>query len=180
MTDGHHRAAREPIARRFVLFVLAAFAAVALVTVGCGQDEEQEPADQEQTAMEAEQEALDQYAAEAGQAIAPIPGELEELSRNVMDAGSLDEFSGPLKGAEAAFRNAAEDLERLDPPEEVASLHTRLVMANERMMEAAARAQSGGGEVTAQDLEDFRDAADAYVERVEEISREFGRRGVEF
>jgi chromosome segregation ATPase len=168
------------MAKRLVLLVLVAFAALALVTAGCGQDEGQEAADEEQAAEQEEQEALEQYAAEAGQAIEPIPGELEELRRNVMDARSLNEFSGPLKGAEAAFRNAAEDLERLDPPEEVASLHTRLVMANERMMEAAARAQSGGGEVTAQDLEDFRDAADAYVERVEEISREFGQRGVEF
>lgn len=158
------------------VLVPVALASLALVAAGCGEDEEQEAAEREAAAAEAAQE---EYQAEAREAIGPVAGRSEDLIEEVSEARSVREFTAPLRETEDTLERAAEQLEELDPPEEVQNLHNRLVTEHEEVAKAAESAREAAEDGEAAGLEEFRRATDRYTERTGQLAREFAELGYE-
>lgn len=156
--------------RSRALLLFAALMSVALIAAGCGEDEEQaaEPTPQEE------------YVTQVQDAIAPIATQSEDLVNQATQARRINDLSRPLGQAEEVYRQAAQDLEAITPPEDVQDLHEELVTAQEEIADAAAQASRAAERGNESGLEGFRSAGDQYRQAAERISQEFEERGYNF
>jgi hypothetical protein len=140
---------RIPHARtRLVLLLLAALSLA--LAAGCGGDEGLSKADYEQEVRS------------AGDRLESAFTKLAESGQGAAGQGSVDEVTGTIKEAQDELRASADDLDGIDPPEDVQQEHARLV---------------GGLRALADDLDELRKAIDerdlagvrSFLERVPEL-----------
>lgn len=146
--------------------MLAVVAAAAPIAVGCGDDDAES--------------VEDEYVMQVQNAIRPVSTQSQDLFRRVGEARSLEDLSPPLGRAEQTYRDAADDLESIDPPDEVANLHEQLVDTHQEVADAAEAAAESAKKREGQGLREFEDAGDRYSRRLEEITRRLSARGFGF
>lgn len=162
-----------PTRRARLVALVLVLTSSAMPAAGCGGgDDTTTPADEPLT--------QDEYVTEVRDSIGPVADESQQLIAQATEARRIQDLAKPLGQAQETYQDAADQLESLEPPEEVAKLHGELVRAQEDIADAARSAQRAARKGNRQGLEKFRRAGDRYRDRAEELSQEFSERGFEF
>jgi len=101
---------------RRIPILLIAFALVAGLLAGCGGDSKEE------------------YANDVSEVLDPLGAELQTLGTEASSATSPDQLVPPLTDAEDSLTAAVDDLEAIDPPEDVADIHEDLITSIEELL----------------------------------------------
>lgn len=146
---------------------------VVLIATGCGE-ETAEPSTTEEAALSEEE-----YVTQIREAIQPVQTESQDLVEQVATARKLEDIAQPLGEVARAYHQAANELRAIDPPDDVAEQHERLVQAQEDVADALTQAQQAAKRGDPSAVEQVRSAAERYAEVTRRLSQEFGERGIE-
>ena len=166
--------------------------ALALSIGGCGDDDDssrrstagEEPtatqAAPEPTAREAPTPAAStveerQYAEGVKEALAPLT-KAQDLTRSLNAGSTPGQVADALGGLEKRATAAANELEALDPPNQIAHLHERLVREHRVLAEATTSARTAAQAGDTEGVRAYRDAGGRYQQRVSRLGNEIGQK----
>ncbi|HEV2074608.1 MAG TPA: hypothetical protein VGR10_00035 [Thermoleophilaceae bacterium] len=151
---------------------------LALVASACGDDSGGTDAETEPPA--GEPLSAEEYVDQVDDALAPIASESETVISRASRARSSEDLARPLGDLRETLETAARDLESLEPPEEAADVHPRLVETQREFADALGEAQRQAERGNIQEaFGELRAAGDRYRERGEQISKDFQERGLD-
>lgn len=163
---------------RLLALPIAVLVSLALMASGCGGDSDGPEAEREPAP--GEPLSAEEYVDQVDDALAPIASESETVISRASRAQSPEDLTRPLGDLRETLETAARDLESLEPPEEAADVHPRLVETQREFAEALGEAQRQAERGDVQKaFGELRAAGDRYRERGEQISKDFQERGLD-
>ena len=144
---------------------LALLTAAALLVAGCGGGDEL---------------SKEEYQTQVRDAIEPVVETSQNLASDATEAQSVDDLADPLAEAETTYADTASTLDDIEPPEDVADLHERLITAHEEIATAAGEAGTAAEEGDEEGVRPFQEAGTAYQTELQELQGQFQEQDYDF
>lgn len=151
--------------RHFAIGPLALLILGALLVAGCGGGDEL---------------SKEEYQTQVRDAIEPVVDTSQSLASDATEAQSVADLSDPLAEAETTYSETASTLDDIEPPEDVADLHGRLVTAHEEIATAAGEAGTAAEEGDEAGVMPFQEAGTTYQSELQELQGQFQEKDYDF
>jgi len=142
--------------------IVGAFAALMLVA-GCGGGLSEE-----------------EYQQEVEGILEPLGTRLQEIGNQQVDPNSLDDVAAQLGEADTVLQDGIDDLEGIEPPEDLQAPHDRMIGALETFEQATADAETAAEDGDAQAIvQDYPAAATEFQAELDETVQDFQDAGLD-
>lgn len=162
-------------------YVIAGLLAAGVLFAGCGGDD-----DDTDTAADtsAEEEATelsdDEYRTEVEGVLTPLGEGLQQIGTETSDQTTPEGVADGLSEAEGVLQTGIEDLQAIQPPENLQEPHDRMIAALEAFEQATAEAREGAESGDVQAIAtDYVQAATDFQAELTEVVQDFQDAGLE-
>lgn len=123
----------------------------------------------------------DDYASEVSDTVNALGTELQEAGEAATSATSEEEVVAALEDSEESLTGAVDDLEGIDPPEDVADLHDELIGLTEGYAETVAETRDAvESGAPASELSGFLTESQTFATDLTDLRDQFVEAGIEF
>jgi len=150
-----------PLRQRFA--AAASLALIATAITACGGELSEE-----------------EYTSQVRDAINPVVDVSQDLATEATQAQSVEDLAPPLGEAESVYSETASTLEDIEPPEDVADLHERLVTAHEEIAETVGEAADAAEDGDDAGVQPFQEAGSSYQMELQALGTEYMDQGYDF
>jgi hypothetical protein len=166
--------------RRRRSYLIAGLLVAGALFAGCGDDESDTSAENGETTEETAALSEDEYRTEVESVLTPLGEDLQRIGTDTSSQTTPEGVASGLGDAEEALQGGIEDLEAIQPPENLQEPHDRMIAALQEFEQATATAREGAesGDIQAVATE-YVEAATNFQTELLEVVQDFQDAGLE-